>query len=73
MENEVKEIYLVEDETQESESGILGKIMVGVIVAGIAAGGAYLVRKLIKKRKDKKEDPELCATEEDDEYENEAQ
>lgn len=73
MENEVKEIYLVEDETQESGSGILGKIMGGVIVAGIAAGGTYLVHKLVKKRKDKKEDPELCATEEDDECENEAQ
>ena len=30
MENEVKEIYLVEDETQESGSGILGKIVGGV-------------------------------------------
>lgn len=72
MENEVKEIYLVEDETQESGSGILGKIVGGVIVAGIAAGGAYLVRKLIKKKKDKKEEPELFPMEED-EYETEAQ
>ena len=72
MENEVKEIYLVEDETQESGSGILGKIVGGVIAAGITAGATYLVVKLMK-RKDKKEDPELCATEEDDEYENEAQ
>lgn len=62
---ERNDIYLVdginENGDQEGASGILGKIVGGIVVTGIAAGGTYLVRKFIKKRKDKKaENLESC-------------
>lgn len=76
MEAQAKEIYLVEEPNNEFEgiqetegSGILGKIVGGIVVAGIAAGGTYLVRKFIKKRKDKAAEAEsLVEFEEDAEF-----